>query len=198
MQKADTTDERALISRAQSGETEAFRILVERSSVNMYRLAYDLMGNKFDAEDVVQEAYIKAYRSLHQFRGDAKWSSWLYRITVNLCYDHHKSKSRKMIEYRGELQEDETMETSNAMPTNFSPYDSLEASVIREHIEQALQKLSTRERAVFVLRHYHDLPIKQIAGTLGISEGTTKSLLFRSIQKLQQQLSFYRTEPCME
>lgn len=80
-------DEKLLINRARQGNKEAFRELVERTMIMIYRLAYDLTGNRHDAEDLSQEAYLRAYRGLRGFRGDSKWSSWLYRITMNIFYD---------------------------------------------------------------------------------------------------------------
>ena len=86
----ELTDEQQLIRRAQEGEMHAFKELVARSKENVYRLAYDMVGNAHDAEDLSQEVFIKAFRSLARFRGDAKWSTWLYRITFNACLDFKK------------------------------------------------------------------------------------------------------------
>jgi RNA polymerase sigma-70 factor (ECF subfamily) len=193
------TDEKLLIDRAQRGDTDAFRVLVERSRITTYRLAYDLTGNRHDAEDLSQEAYIRAYRGLKNFRGDAKWSSWLYRITMNTFYDHWRIKKKQPVQFEDET-ELATMptaaQTGNAhAPT---PERSAEAGVIQQHIDQALESLSPQERSVFVLRHYHDLPLKEIASTLEIAEGTVKAYLFRSIQRLQKELAFYRPELGLE
>jgi RNA polymerase sigma-70 factor, ECF subfamily len=187
-------DEQTLIRDAQRGNHEAFRKLVECARVNVYRLAYDLTSNQHDAEDLSQEVFIKAYRALATFRGDAKWSSWLYRITVNTFYDYARSGMKKTINYSDNWdqhsEDNETPKPGNSI----SPDASAEASIIQEHIEEALNRLSPRERSVFVLRHYHDCSLKQIADTLEISDGTVKALLFRAIQKLQQALAFYRND----
>lgn len=189
------TDERELINRAQRGDMESFRLLVELARVNVYRLAYDLTSNRHDAEDLSQEVFLKAYRSLPQFRGDAKWSSWLYRITVNTCYDHYKSGSVKIMKQREDIESNKS-DTFHA--NAILPDKSADATMIQENIEKALSQLTPRERSVFVLRHYHDLPLKQIAETLEITDGTVKSLLFRSIRKLQQELAFYKTDLGLE
>lgn len=187
-------DERTLICDAQQGDHEAFRKLVECGRVNVYRLAYDLTSNQHDAEDLSQEVFIKAYRALGTFRGDAKWSSWLYRITVNTFYDFARSGMKKAIYYSDnqehDSEENEILKQKDSIP----PDASAEAAIIQEHIEEALNRLSPRERSVFVLRHYHDCSLKQIAGMLEISDGTVKTLLFRGIQKLQQALAFYRND----
>ena len=191
-------DEQALIERAKQGELDAFRELVEGSRMNVYRLAFDLTGNKHDAEDLSQEVFLKAFRSLASFRGDSKWSTWLYRITVNTNLDHRKKKSEQLMSYRDDITEEEPAAMADAQPANPSPDRIAEGSLIQRRIEHALGRLSPRERAVFVLRHYHDLPLKQIAGSLRISEGAVKSFLFRAIQRLQKELAFYRVDIGME
>jgi RNA polymerase sigma-70 factor (ECF subfamily) len=192
------TEERLLIERAQKGDKHAFRELVETAKENVFRLAYDLTGNRHDAEDLSQEVFIKAFRALPRFRGDARWSSWLYRITVNTCYDHNSSLSRKKIDYRDDLENEEIMEIKNFTPGTKAPDGLADSSLIQAQIETALHELTTPERSVFILRQYHDLQLKQIAGILEVTEGTVKTLLFRSIRKLQQKLSFYKTDIGLE
>jgi RNA polymerase sigma-70 factor (ECF subfamily) len=192
------TDEQLLIERAQRGEMDAFRDLVERSKINVYRLAYDLTGNRHDAEDLSQDVFIKAYRSLQKFRGDAKWSTWLYRITVNTCMDQRKLKSYTHMTYKNDIENESEAVTHDDQHKSVRPDRAAEAGLIQQHIEQALNQLSTQERAVFVLRHYNDLPLKQIAETLDIAEGTVKSFLFRAVQRLQKELAFYRNDLGLE
>ena len=188
------TEERLLIERAQKGDKYAFRELVEVSKENVFRLAYDLTGNRHDAEDVSQEVFIKAFRALHKFRGDARWSSWLYRITVNTCYDHNSSTAHKNTEYRGEIGNEENMDAGISLKSSRETDHMAESALIQEHIEYAIHQLTTAERSVFILRQYYDLQLKQIAGILEVTEGTVKTLLFRSIQKLQQKLGFYKND----
>jgi RNA polymerase sigma-70 factor (ECF subfamily) len=190
------TDERELIDRAQRGDMESFRLLVERARANVYRLAYDLTSNRHDAEDLSQEVFLKVYRSLQQFRGDAKWSSWLYRITVNTCCDHYKSSTTKIMKRTEDIENDKS---NNIFCSDAAlPDKSADAKMIQENIDRALHQLTSRERSVFVLRHYHDLPLKQIAETLEITDGTVKTLLFRAIQKLRQELAFYKNDLGLE
>jgi RNA polymerase sigma-70 factor, ECF subfamily len=191
------TDEQPLIDRAQQGDGDAFRQLVERSNLNVYRLAYDMTGNRHDAEDLVQEVYIRAYRSLGNFRREAKWSTWLYRITINICLDHRNSKARKPLEYSDSIEDDTQSERAHAR-VRTTPDRETESSMIRENIERALSTLAPQERSVFVLRHYHDLPLKEIADTLQVAEGTVKSHLFRALQKLREELAFYRNDLGLE
>lgn len=185
------TDEKALIRRAQQGEMDAFRLLVEQSKANVYRLAYDLTGSRHDAEDLTQEVFVKAFRSLASFRGDAAWGTWIYRITVNACHDHRK-RMKPTDEYDDE---DEAGAGDGREP---GPDRRAEADVMKRHIDEALGRLPQREREVFVLRHYHDLPLKEIAESLKLAEGTVKSHLFRAIQQLRRELAFYRSDLGLE
>lgn len=185
-------DEILLIDRAKNGDAEAFRALVERSKMVVYRLAFSLTGDRHDAEDLSQDVFVKAYKSLSKFRGDSKWSTWLYRITVNTCMDHGRTKAAKGTEV--EYEEHTVQGTAHAGAGGILPDRHADAGVLQGHIERALNTLSQQERAVFVLRHYHDLPLKQIASTLELAEGTVKSYLFRAIQQLQKELAFYRTD----
>jgi RNA polymerase sigma-70 factor (ECF subfamily) len=187
-------DERLLIERSKRGDMQAFRELVEQSKVKVFGLAYNLTGNRHDAEDLSQDVFVKAYRSLPKFRGDAKWSTWLYRITVNTCMDRGRLSANKATEVPYERGNDDPPNGMDCDRSSIAPDRKAESSMIQQHIETALQALSGQERAVFVLRHYHDFSLKQIAQTLEIAEGTVKSYLFRAIQQLQQELSFYRDE----
>jgi RNA polymerase sigma-70 factor (ECF subfamily) len=192
------SDEKLLIDRARNGDTAAFRQLVERSKITTYRLAYDLTGNRHDAEDLSQEAFIRAYRGLPRFRGEAKWSSWLHRITLNTFLDQKRSKKNDTVEYHDELETPETMTTMIHTAAAPGPDRRAEAGDIRDHIERALGCLSPAERSVFVMRHYHDKPLKEIGEALDIAEGTVKVHLFRAVRRMQKELEFFRAELGLE
>ena len=129
------TDEQVLITRAQRGDTDAFRELVERSKINVYRLAYDMTGSRHDAEDLSQEVFVKAYRALPKFRTESKWSTWLYRITTNVCIDHNRSRSKTM-EYRDALTSDDATSEPNHPRSSSNPDRSTEASMIQRRSEE--------------------------------------------------------------
>jgi RNA polymerase sigma-70 factor (ECF subfamily) len=193
------SEERELVQRVKAGDQVAFRELVERFKQQTYYLALDLAGNHHDAEDISQEVFMKAYRGIGKFRSGSKLSTWLYRITVNAYIDSKRRKSHKMVslfEKRDETEVDPLEVVTDEVTGN--PELSMNAADLNEHISNALEHLSERERSVFVLRHYHDLPLKEISKALEITEGTVKSLLFRSIQKLRVRLSFFREELGME
>ena len=187
-------DEQVLVERARNGEMGAFRELVERYKKKIYYLSLDLTGNHHDAEDLSQEVFIKAYRSLENFRGDAKFNSWLYRITVNTCISQRRKKSVSAMTLQEDFDSENTSQHLSQDISIHNPERSAEAGLMQQHIDFALQQLTPRERSIFVLRHYNDLPLKEIAQILKITEGTVKSMLFRGIQKLQKELSFYRKE----
>lgn len=191
--------ERALVQRIQAGDSKAFRELVETHKENVYYLALDLTGNHYDAEDVSQEVFIKAYKGIGKFKGGAKLNTWLYRITMNTFIDKKRKKSLQVVKLPATDDDDELNPIDLAADgVTGNPERELAASSIDAHIQEALQSLSDQERAVFIMRHYEDMALKEISQTLEIAEGTVKSLLFRSIRKLRQRLSFYRDELGLE
>ncbi len=178
----------------QQGDMSAFRELVERYKKNIYYLAHDLTRNHHDAEDLSQEVFIKAFRSMQNFRGDAKLSSWLYRITVNTAISQKRKKSVSNMQLQENFDECVNESEQNNKSFSRNPEKLAEAGLMRDHLERAIQKLTPRERSIFVLRHYNDLPQKEIAEILKINVGTVKSMLFRAIKKLQDELAFYKQE----
>lgn len=164
--------------------------MVTRHQQKIYRLAYHLTGNAQDAEDLSQEAFVKAYRGFRTFRGDAQVSSWLYRITVNTWIDMGRQKNRPVVENRDPYEEGEHARNE---PMH-DPEEYTQVTFLQACIDRALDTLSPRERSVFVLRHYEQYKLKEIGQTLSVSVGTVKSLLFRAVQKLREQLSTYRQD----
>lgn len=192
-------DERTLVRRVQSGDAAAFRELVEGHKQQVYYLALDLSGNHHDAEDLSQEVFIKAYRGIGKFRSGAKISSWLHRITVNAYIDSKRKKSHKMVTLV-DKEDEHTVDPleSAADEVTGNPEREAASAGISEHVDAALGRLSVQERTVFVMRHYHDMPLKDISETMNVAEGTVKSLLFRAIRKLREHLSFYKEELGLE
>jgi RNA polymerase sigma-70 factor (ECF subfamily) len=190
-------DERMLVERLQRGDAAAFREMVEGHKRNVYALAYDLSGNHDDAEDLSQEVFIKAYRAIGSFRADAKLASWLYRITMNAHIDSKRRKPVALVSIDfAPSSSDGGEETPRELVDGAVPHPDRLAGRARfqADVERAMDVLSAQERSVFVLRHYHDMPIREISSSLAIAEGTVKSLLFRSIRKLRDRLSHYRDE----
>lgn len=190
------TQEQQLVHRVREGAPGAFRELVKQFREPIFIFSQQLTGDWDEADDLSQEVFIKAYRGIGRYRGEAKMISWLYRIAVNTHIDN--VRRRKPWDRRsGQPSIDDT----NAHREQFvddraehNPEQQTAARHIREHIDGALKTLPPQQRAVFVLRHYHDLPLKEVAGVLGISLGAVKSQLFRGIRRLRGQLAFYREE----
>ncbi|MCG3120054.1 MAG: ECF RNA polymerase sigma factor SigW [bacterium] len=187
-------DEKELIRRLQAGETSAFRELVENHKRALFNLAYDLLGNAQDAEDISQEAFIKVYHSIGDFRGDARLGSWMYRIVVNLCLNRRRKKAWSEMELRESFEDDATHAPTPTSDHEANPEKTTEAEMIRQHLRRALDLLSPQQKTIFVLRHDDDLPLAEISKILKISEGTVKSQLFRALRKLQEELAFYKAD----
>ena len=187
-------DETDLVRRLQSGEASAFRELVETHKRTIFALAYDLTGQVQEAEDVSQEAFIKVYHGIRNFHGDSQLSSWLYRIVVNLCINRRRKKALTEMELRESFEGDARHNPHSTAAPEANPERMAESALIRTHLRRALDQLSSQQRIIFVLRHDHDLPLKEISDILEISEGTVKSQLFRALRKLQKKLAFYKTD----
>jgi RNA polymerase sigma-70 factor (ECF subfamily) len=174
--------EAALIAAAKGGDVAAFEKLVRATHAEIYTLAYRLTGDEEDARDVVQDAYLRAFRSIKRFRGDAKFSTWMYRITANCASTHLVKRSKGRHE---ELTDDEPV--ADQRP-EVDPEGMAEAGALRNRVTDALAELPPRLRAVVVLRDIYDLPHEAIASELGITEAAAKVRLHRARRKLRERL----------
>jgi RNA polymerase sigma-70 factor (ECF subfamily) len=182
-------DESTLIAGMARGDERAFREFVERYKKKVYFLALDMVGNSFDAEDISQDVFLKVFRSFSTFRKGAKLSSWLYRVTYNASIDHLRRKRSTPEPVPDEVLD--SLSPADAGPTAAAvsdPAGATESKLLQEMIARALDKVSPQEKAVFLLRHYDDLMLKDIASSLGLSIGSVKSYLFRAVRKLQKEL----------
>ncbi|MGH9155633.1 MAG: RNA polymerase sigma factor [Acidimicrobiales bacterium] len=177
-----------LVTAAKAGDQAAFEGLVKATYAGTYTLAFRLTGNEEDALDVVQEAYFRAYRSLKRFRGDSRFTTWLYRITANCATTHLKKRHRDRHDV---LDTDEALVDSRP---ESDPEGRLGGDDDRRLLQAALQSLSPEMRAVVVLRDIYDLPHEAIAAELGISEGAAKVRLHRARRKLRERLFPLRGE----
>lgn len=192
-------NEQALIDRSCTGDDTAFYELVGRYKKKIYYLAYDITGNHHEAEDISQEVFMKMHRSLKTFRRDAKMSSWLHQITVNASIDSLRRKSSRPARPIGEIDQASVQEGLITGESHASdPLRSVESSQIQSRISQALKKITPKERTVFVMRHYNELRLHEIAEILDIHVGTVKSLLFKAVRKLRRELSKHIGNPGME
>ena len=185
-------DERDLIERLAAGERSAFREFVERYKKPVYKLAFDLTRNHLDAEDASQEVFIKVFRAFHTFRKDARLGSWLYRITVNTCRDHHRRKPREAASSASVSLSGEFAPALETSAWSDHPEKTVDAGFLQIRINRVLASISEQERAAFILRHYEELDLKSIAEIMEVSVGSVKSYLFRGIRKIRKELADFR------
>ncbi|HMF77735.1 MAG TPA: sigma-70 family RNA polymerase sigma factor [Bryobacteraceae bacterium] len=172
---------------ARLGDQHAFRVLVERHSHALFRLAYRMTGNEQDAEDLVQETFLRAFKQLKNFDGRAAFGTWLHRICVNRSLDSLRArKTRK--EVSQPVAEDAVNWLDRVATPQPSPERLTQSGEIAGLLEPALQQLSESERTAFVLRHYEGQPIEEIAQTLGVRTNAAKHSVFRAVQKLRRAL----------
>jgi RNA polymerase sigma-70 factor, ECF subfamily len=180
------------VERTLAGDRDAFRILVERHSHNVFRLAYRMMGNQHDAEDVVQEAFLRAYQKLAQFTGQANFGTWVYRIAANYAIDRMRSRrpeeAQRAPSSRG-TEEGVELDPMSIVPDSApSPERLAQSEQLAEHMRRALNTLTPAERTAFVMRHWGGSGIEEIAAALKSSTSAAKNTVFRSVQKLRQAL----------
>jgi RNA polymerase sigma-70 factor (ECF subfamily) len=180
-----------LAERLVAGDPSAFRDLVEAYKRKVYGLAYEMTQNHTDAEDISQISFMKVHKSVGTIDPSLGLNTWLYRIVYRTALDHIRKR---------------TFFPKNVLPSlvplscdppdsSQSPESAAEVASLRRRVDEALAKISRRERAALILRHYHGLKIKEIAQTLGVSLGSAKSYLFRALRKLQKELA--KTEICL-
>ena len=171
----DWTD-RAAAEAARQGNQLAFRVLVERHSRAVFRLAFRMTGNEQDAEDMVQETFLRAFKQLHRFDGRASFGTWLYRIAANCSLD--------LIRARRVRREQQPGLEATASPEP-SPERVTRGKQLASLLDQALDQLSEAERTAFVLRHFEGCTIEEIAKILGVRNSAAKHSVFRAVQKLR-------------
>ena len=181
-------EEKELVERLSAGDPAAFRELVEAYKKKMYFFALDMVRDPADAEDISQEVFLKAFRGFRTFKRDARLGSWLCRIAYNTSVDH--LRRRPLIP---ETMEDAVLDSGSdgfrELPPSSDPARTAETRLLGVRVERALQNVSDRERTVFLLRHYNDLRLDEIAEAMQISVGSVKSYLFRCLRKLRKEFS---------
>ncbi len=193
-QQADLTHEEdeTLVARAQGGDASAFDVLVERYKQRVYATVYHMTGNHEDANDLVQDAFIKAYRNLHSFKGQSSFYTWIYRIAVNRTINFLKRRKD-----RGHLSlndMDANVETDPdyvELMSHITPRREVGLNELQEKLNEAIQKLSEEHRAVVIMHDVQGMTHADIAKVMHCSEGTVRSRLFYARQQLQGLLSDY-------
>jgi len=195
-QSASRVDDANLIREAQQGNHRAFEELIRQYDQQVLRLALHLTGSPDDAQDIYQEAFLKAYKSVGNFRFECSFYTWIYRIVTNLCLDHlrkrqvRKEESAVLNDSDGE--EFSLLDTVSDDRAAHNPERDLMRKELGRKIGKALTRLTERERMVFELKHYQGLKLRTIGEMLNTTEETAKNTLFRATQKLRTSLSEMR------
>jgi len=187
----------AAVALARDGDSEAFRALVERHSRAVFRLAHRMTGNATDAEDVVQETFLKAYRQLSRFESRANFGTWLHRIAINCSIDLIRSRPHREAAHDStDLEQFGAAEAADAGRP--SPERLMLSSEVQERITSAMSALSQMERAAFVLRHFEGQSIDEISRALGLKTNAAKHSIFRAVRKMRLALEPFMTQPNAE
>jgi RNA polymerase sigma-70 factor, ECF subfamily len=172
-------EDAALVEGCLAGDHAAFDVLVERHRRQVYQVCYRFAGNHEDASDLAQDAFLRAYRALHTFKGQAAFGTWLYRVTVNVCLNRVSSKAP-------------ATEPLDRREHRDAHGEIAEAAVLREEraatIRAAIARLPAKQRATMILRIYHELPHDRIAAILGSSVGAVKTNFFHALANLKKLL----------
>jgi len=183
--KVASTDEE-LVSLSQKGDADSFNQLILRWERPIYALAYRVIGREEDARDVCQEAFLRAYRALPGFKGEAKFSSWLYRITLNLCRDWIRKQRRAPV---SQLPEDADLAEIAA---SSGPSESIEDLAARREltavVEEAMTLLPSEQRTAIILKEYHGMTFQEIADLQGCPLSTVKTRLYQGLSVLRRHL----------
>ena len=178
-------EEKRIIASVIAGDTQSFELLVLEHQSKVYNLALKMVGNEQDALDISQDAFIKAFRSLGSFRGDSKFSVWLYRLTSNLCLDHLRAKKRNNVVsltmYSPEEEEPEELEIPDE---RYSPEKLFDKKELQQNLSSALEELPPEQKEILLLREVSGLSYEEIAQSLGLEPGTVKSRIFRARKNL--------------
>lgn len=185
-----TTNDEAAVAEARRGNAEAYRLLVERHSRSIFKLAFRMTGNQHDAEDLVQETFLRACKQLDRFDGRAGFGTWLYRIAANCSVDLIRSRTareRKQVSMH-RADDDATDPLEAIAGSGPSPERLTMSGEIARLVRPAMAQLSKQERAAFVLRHYEGRSIEEISEILNVRPNAAKHSIFRAVQKLRRTL----------
>jgi len=186
---AGSDDDTETVAQARAGDADAFRRLVERHSRNVFRLAYRMTRNEHDAEDVVQEAFLKAYRSLDRFEERAHFGSWIYRIAANCAYDSLRARERRQESADSVPIDDASNGPALEVPSGAPAADRLVfGGEVRRRVELAMLRMSALEKSAFALRHFEGMSIEEIGRALDLDASAAKQSVFRAVRKVREAL----------
>ncbi len=175
----------AVVALARDGDSEAFRALVERHSRAVFRLAHRMTGSPQDAEDVVQETFLKAYKQLSRFESRANFSTWLHRIAVNCSIDLIRSRPHREAAHDSADLDQLGTDDDRVQAEQASPERLMLSTEVQDRVTSAMSSLSRMERAAFVLRHFEGQSIDEISRALNLKTNATKHSIFRAVRKMR-------------
>lgn len=177
----------AAVERTRGGDTAAFRVLVERYGRSVFRLAFRMTGNEFDAEDVVQETFLRAFKQLDSYESRSSFGTWLYRIAANYSLDLIRARKRHAARHVAETEEHE--DVLDSVKTSEPGQDRMYySSQVKVRLDAALQLLTEQERTAFQLRHFEGKSIEEIGEILDLGVSATKNSIFRAVRKVREAL----------
>jgi len=176
-----------LIEKFKSGDHRSFEVLIQKYNEKVLLLSYDILDSYEDAKDVAQEVFIRVYNSIQGFRGDSKFSTWLYRITMNLSISYWRKKNRS----REMIVDDEIWQRLSLNSAEKSIDQEVENQEFNKKLYQLMNLLSDHQRTAFILRHYHGLTTDEISEVMECKGSTVRVHLFRALQKIKDELRIY-------
>ena len=191
---AAPADERQLVRRAQRGDKESFEILVERHQHRVFAVARGILKRQEDVEDIAQQVFVKAYFSLKRFDQRAAFSTWLYKITVNECWDLLRKRKARPLVYEADFSEEQSRQFSATEQKADSGPDTSERMAMRQRLDTMLAQLDDRDRAMLILKEVEGFSVEEIADSLGLNANTVKVRLFRARRRIVEYASRERRE----
>jgi RNA polymerase sigma-70 factor, ECF subfamily len=177
-------DERALVRQAQKGDKAAFESLVQRHQHRVFAVARGILKRHEDVEDIAQQVFVKAYFSLKRFDQRAAFSTWLYKITVNECWDLLRRKKTRPLVYESDFSEEQSRQYSAPEHEASQTPDTSDRMAMRERLENLLSQLDKRDRAMLVLKEVQGFSVEEIAESMGLNSNTVKVRLFRARRRI--------------
>jgi len=177
-------DERQLVRRAQKGDKNAFELLVQRHQHRVFAVARGILRRQEDIEDVAQQVFVKAYFSLKRFDQRAAFSTWLYKITVNECWDLLRKRKARPLVYEADFSEEQLKQYSASEQRADNGPDTSERMAMRQRLDRMLAQLDERDRAMLILKEVEGFSVEEIADSLGLNANTVKVRLFRARRRV--------------
>jgi RNA polymerase sigma-70 factor, ECF subfamily len=181
---AAAADERQLVRRAQKGDKEAFEVLVRRHQHRVFAVARGILKRQEDVEDIAQQVFVKAYFSLKRFDQRAAFSTWLYKITVNECWDLLRKRKARPLIYEADFSEEQSRQFGASEQRADSGPDTSERMAMRQRLDNMLAQLDDRDRAMLILKEVEGFSVEEIADSFGLNANTVKVRLFRARRRV--------------